>query len=156
MKDVLNLIRYNELLKKEENLNLENKSLILENKSEFLELLSYPSKLQKWISYQNKEKYYLLISQYLDNLVSSPSFQVAFLELDQEDAEAGKILLNDIKQFQTFPIDLRAIKFGSLIQEISQLSDVAREFGPEDGISDEKFLKSIKKIYSEMLILQNQ
>ena len=52
MKHILNLSRYKYLLEKEENLNLQNKSLLLENKSELLEFLSYSSKLQNSISYQ--------------------------------------------------------------------------------------------------------
>ena len=156
MKHNLNLIRYKDLLKKEKKLNLENKSLLIENKNEFLEFLSYNSKLQNSISYQNKEKYYSLISQYLDNLIPPPLFQWEFLELEQKDAEAAKILLNDIKESQTFSIELIAIKFGSLVGKISELSDIANEFGPEEGISNENFLKSIKKIYSEMVALENQ
>jgi len=156
MKHILNLVRYKDLLKKEKNLNLENKSLLIENKDEFLEFLSYNSKLQNSISYQNKEKYYSLISQYLDNLIPPQLFQWEFVELEQKDAEAAKILLNDIKESQTFSIELIAIKFGSLVGKISELSDIANEFGPEEGISNENFLKSIKKIYSEMVALENQ
>lgn len=156
MKHILNFVRYKDLLKKEKNLNLENKSLLIENKDEFLEFLSYNSKLQNSISYQNKEKYYSLISQYLDNLIPPQLFQWEFVELEQKDAEAAKILLNDIKESQTFSIELIAIKFGSLVGKISELSDIANEFGPEEGISNENFLKSIKKIYSEMVALENQ
>ena len=156
MKHILNFVRYKDLLKKEKNLNLENKSLLIENKDEFLEFLSYNSKLQNSISYQNKEKYYSLISQYLDNLIPPQLFQWKFVELEQKDAEAAKILLNDIKESQTFSIELIAIKFGSLVGKISELSDIANEFGPEEGISNENFLKSIKKIYSEMVALENQ
>jgi hypothetical protein len=156
MKHILNLVRYKDLLKKEKNLNLENKSLLIENKDEFSEFFSYNSKLQDSISYQNKEKYYSLISQYLDNLISPQLFQWEFVELEQKDAEAAKILLNDIKESQTFSIELIAIKFGSLVDKISELSDIANEFGPEEGISNENFLKSIKKIYSEIVALENQ
>ena len=153
LKHILNLFRYKDLLKKEKNLNLENKSLLIENKGEFLKFLSYNSKLQNSISYQNKEKYYSLISQYLDNLIPPQLFQWEFVELEQKDAEVAKILLNDIKESQTFSIELIAIKFGSLVGKISELSDIANEFGPEEGISNENFLKSIKKIYSEMVAL---
>ena len=156
MKHNLNLIRYKDLLKKEKNLNLENKSLLIENKDEFLEFLSYNSKLENSISYQNKEKYYSLISQYLDNLIPPHLFQWEFVELEQKDAKAAKILLNDIKESQTFSIELIAIKFGSLVGKISKLSDIANEFGPEEDISNENFRKSIKKIYSEMVALENQ
>ena len=156
MKHILNLVRYKDLLKKEKNLNLENKSLLIENKDEFLEFLSYNSKLQNSISYQNKEKYYSLISEYLDNLIPPQLFQWEFVELEQKDAEAAKILLNDIKESQTFSIELIAIKFGSLVGKISELSNIANEFGPEEGISNENFLKSIKKIYFEIVALENQ
>ena len=156
MKHNLNLIRYKDLLKKEKNLNLENKSLLIENKDEFLEFLSYNSKLENSISYQNKEKYYSLISQYLDNLIPPHLFQWEFVKLEQKDAKAAKILLNDRKESQTLSIELIAIKFGSLVGKISELSDIANEFGPEEGISNENFRKSIKKIYSEMVALENQ
>ena len=122
MKHILNLSRYKYLLEKEENLNLQNKSLLLENKSEFLEFLSYSSKLQNSISYRNREKYYSLISRYLDDLITSGFFQWEFLELEKKDAESAKILLNDLKQSPTFSIDLIAIKFGSLLYKISELN----------------------------------
>jgi len=125
MQHLLNLACYRHLLEKEENLNLQNKSLLLENKSEFLEFLSYSSKLQNSISYQNREKYYSLISQYLDDLITSQFFQWEFLELEKKDGEAAKILLNDIKQSQMFSIDLIVIKFGSLVNKISELSALA-------------------------------
>ena len=154
MKHILNLSRYKYLLEKEENLNLQNKSLLLENKSEFLEFLSYSSKLQNSISYRNREKYYSLISRYLDDLITSGFFQWEFLELEKKDAESAKILLNDLKQSSTFSIDLIAIKFGSLVDKISELSSIAQEFGPQNGINNENFRESIKKIYSEMLALR--
>ena len=58
MQHILNFSRYKYLLEKEENLNLQKKSLLLDNRYEFLEFLSYSSKLQNSISYQNREKYY--------------------------------------------------------------------------------------------------
>ena len=121
-----------------------------------MEFLSYSSKLQNSISYQNREKYYSLISQYLDDLITSGFFQWEFLELEKKDAESAEILLNDLKQSPTFSIDLIAIKFGSLVDKISELSDLAQEFGPQNDINNENFGESIKKIYSEMLALENQ
>lgn len=154
MKHILNLGRYKDLLEKEEDLNIQNKSLLLENKSEFLEFLSYSSKLHNSISYQNREKYYSLISQYLDDLITSQFFQWEFLELEKKDAKYAKILLNDLKQLPTFSIDLITSKFGSLVYKISELSALAQGFDPQNGINNENFEESIKKIYSEMLALE--
>ena len=83
MKHILNLSRYKYLLEKEENFNLQNKSLLLDNKSEFLEFLSYSSKLQNSISYQNREKYYSLISRYLDDLITSGFFSVGIFRIGE-------------------------------------------------------------------------
>lgn len=145
MQHILNLAHYRDLLEKEENLNLQKKSLLLENKSELLEFLSYSSKLQNSISYQNRGKYYSLISQYLDDLITSQFFQWEFLELEKKDAEAAKILLNDIKQSQMFSIDLIAIKFGSLVNKISELSALAQEFGPIRVLITKTFWNQSKK-----------
>ena len=62
MKYILGITRYLELLKKAENLNREPKSLIFENEPEFLEFLSFGAYLQNSVSYQNRKKYYSLIS----------------------------------------------------------------------------------------------
>ena len=145
MQHILNLAHYRDLLEKEENLNLQKKSLLLENKSELLEFLSYSSKLQNSISYQNRGKYYSLISQYLDDLITSQFFQWEFLELEKKDAEAAKIFLNDIKQSQMFSIDLIAIKFGSLVNKISELSALAQEFGPIRVLITKTFWNQSKK-----------
>ena len=89
-------------------------------------------------------------------MITSQFFQWEFLELEKKDGEAAKILPNEIKQSQTFSIDLIAIKFGSLVNKISELLALAQEFGAQNGINNENFLESVKKIYSEMVALQNQ
>lgn len=158
MKCILNLKRYRFLLKKEKNLNSNEKSLFFENKSEFLEFLSYSIKLKYLISYQNREKYYSLISKYLNGLITAQSFQLEFSELERNYNSASKILLNDIKKFDTFSLDLISIKFGLLINKIAKLVDFARAFDVEieKGISNHDFFILIKKIYSRLLILKNR
>jgi len=65
MKITFDMDRYNELLEKEKRLSQQSNSLIFENKDEFIELLSYGARVKNQISYQRKEDYYSLISQYL-------------------------------------------------------------------------------------------
>lgn len=157
MKHILDLTRYNYLLEKENSLKIKNTSLLIDNRPEFIELLSYNTKLQNLFSYQNKEKYCSLISRYINNLITPQFFQWEFLELEKNDSKSAKILLNNLKKSSesSIKIDLAAIKFGSLVEEISELSEVAQEFGPKNGINDNDFSKSIKKIYLKMLALEN-
>ena len=43
-----------------------------------------------------------------------------------------------------------------LLDNKSELSAFAQEFGPQNAINNENFEESIKKIYSELLALENQ
>ena len=150
MKITFDIDRYNELLKKEKHLSKQSNSLIFENKDEWVELLSYGARVENQISYERKKEYYSLISQYIEKVLTPPVFQSKFLEMEKEDAKAAKMITNDFKQLAIFSVDLKAVEFSSLIGEISDISMLAREFGPEEGISDQKFRKSIKKTFFQM------
>ena len=156
MKITFDIDRYNELLEKEKRLSQENNSLIFENKDEFIELLSYGARVEDQISYERNQDYYSLISQYIDKVVTAPIFQSEFLKMEKEDAKAAKIITDDFKQLARFSVDLKAVKFSSLIEEISEVSMVACEFGPEEGISDQKFRKSIEKTFLQIQNFLNE
>lgn len=156
MKITFDIDRYNELLEKEKRLSQENNSLIFENKDEFIELLSYGARVKDQISYERNQDYYSLISQYIDKVVTAPIFQSEFLKMEKEDAKAAKIITDDFKQLARFSVDLKAVEFSSLIEDISEVSMVACEFGPEEGISDQKFRKSIEKTFLQIQNFLNE
>ena len=60
-----NKTRYIELLKKEEILRNEGRSLFNENREEDLELLSYSVILENQIYYKRKDEYIFLVEEYL-------------------------------------------------------------------------------------------
>ena len=76
--------------------------------------------------------------------------------MKKEDAKAAKIITDDFKQLARFSVDLKAVEFSSLIKDISEVSMVAREFGPEEGISDQKFRKSIEKTFLQIQNFLNE
>ena len=156
MKITFDTDRYNELLEKEKRLSQENNSLIFENKNEFIELLSYGARVKDQISYERNQDYYSLISQYIDKVVTAPIFQSEFLKMEKEDAKAAKIITDDFKQLARFSVDLKAVEFSSLIEGISEVCMVACEFGPEEGISDQKFRKSIEKTFLQIQNFLNE
>jgi hypothetical protein len=110
----------------------------------------YGARVQNQISYERKEKYYSLISQYIEKVVTPPVFQSEFLEMKKEDGKAAKMITDDFKQLAIFSVDLKAVKFSSLTKGIYDVCMLAREFGLKEGISDQKFRKSIEKTYFEM------
>lgn len=150
MKVTFDINRYKELLEKEKYLNQQNKSFFSENKEEFLELLSYGSRVQDQISYQRKNEYHSLISQYIKKVLTAPKFQFEFLKMEQEDSTVAKIITDDLERLAIFATDLKALEFSSLMSEISEISMIAIEFGPEEGISDQNFRKSVEKLYFKM------
>jgi hypothetical protein len=77
-------------------------------------------------------------------------FESEFLKMEKEDAKAAKMITNHFKQLAIFSVDLKAVGFSSLIGKISDVSRLAQEFGPEEGISDQKFRKSIEKNFLQM------
>lgn len=146
----LNIERYIELLKKESSLNNQQKSLLFENKKEFLELLSYGSRVESQISYDRKNVYHSLITEYLTKKINPGRFRSKFLQMHREDGEAATIIKKDLEQLASFSIDLKADEFSSLIEQIYDVSALAFEFGPEDGISEERFRDSVEKVFSKM------
>ena len=150
MKITFDIDRYNELLEKEKRLSQQSNSLIFENKDEFIELLSYGARVEDQISYERKREYYSLISEYIEKVVTPQIFQSELLKMEKEDGKAAKMITNDFKQLAIFSVDLKAVEFSSLIGEISDVSMVAREFSPEEGISDKEFRKSIEKTFLQM------
>jgi hypothetical protein len=131
MKITFDMDRYNELLEKEKRLSQQSNSLIFENKDEFIELLSYGARVENQISYERKKEYYSLISQYIEKVVTPPIFQWELLKMEKEDSKAATMITNDFKQLAIFSVDLKAVELSSLISEISDVSMVALEFGPE-------------------------
>lgn len=130
--------------------------MIFENKDEFIELLSYGARVQNQISYERKQDYYFLISQYIEKVITASIFQSKFLEINKENVKAAKIITNDFKQLALFSIDLKAVEFSSLIADIYDVSIVAWEFGSEEGISEQKFRKSIEKTFLQIQSLLNE
>ena len=68
MKKNFDIIRYKELVEKENHLNQQNNSLIYQNREEFAELVKYGASIESQIFYQRREEYYLLISEYIKKI----------------------------------------------------------------------------------------
>ena len=153
MKRNFDIIRYKELVEKENHLNQQNNSLIYQNREEFAELVQYGASIESQIFYQRREEYYFLISEYTKKTktISKTLFELKFRQMEKKDSEAADIVLKDFKQLSVFSIDLESVEFSSLIQEISAICLLSQEFGSEEeGISDQKFHKSVEKTYLKM------
>lgn len=148
MKVLFDVEYYKELLEKEK--KYERDPTIVS--PIFLELISYGAKVDRQISYERKEEYYSLISNYMNKQMTSGEFQRALREMEKQDSETSRIILNDLEKLGTFVIDLENTKFTDILGKISDVCDLIWLYSPEEGIgiTEEKFQKNMTKFYAEM------
>jgi hypothetical protein len=77
----MNQTRFLELLRKDEVLQSENKSLYEVEKSEYSELTTYKIILEKQIFYQNRYQYIDLVKKCLDGEINCYALQWDFFEI---------------------------------------------------------------------------
>ena len=70
--------------------------------------------------------------------------------MSKADSDLALVIRDDLNQLESFSVDLKAAEFSSLTSQLSADAMVAQDFGPEEGLSDERFHKSIEKTYYEM------
>jgi hypothetical protein len=87
-----NYSNYLDLLKKNDELNREAKSLASENPDDYAKFLKYEAILESAVIYKNKIKYYNLVKKYLSKEINLGSFRYQFLKLEPEDQNCLKSL----------------------------------------------------------------
>jgi hypothetical protein len=72
--------------------------LLTESKSRYLKLLFYEARVESYISYNQKNKYFSLIKKYLAETINLGRFRVQFLKIQNKNKkEAQKILGKNFK-----------------------------------------------------------
>ena len=148
----MNQTRFLELLRKEEVLKSENKSLYEVEKSEYSELTSYRIVLQDQIYYENRFQYIDLVKKCLDGEINCYEFQWDFVEIYQNDITSLDKLIEKVSQYgidseMNFHTDSKIENFSSLLSD--QLLPMCEFL--DDGLSEESFYQKLEQVYSEML-----
>lgn len=105
MNNSFNLTRYLELIEKEIALANQNKSLFSENHSEFIELLDYQASVERQITYSRKNNYFLLINNYLKQLITPSEFQTEILKMEKQDGTKAEKTLQNSQQLSLFSFE---------------------------------------------------
>lgn len=148
----MNQTRFLELLRKEEVLESENKSLYEVEKSEYSELTSYRIVLQEQIYYENRFQYIDLVKKCLDGEINCYALQWDFFEIYQNDMKTLDKLIKKVSQYgidseMNFHTDSKIENFSSLLDDqLVPLCDFL-----DDGLSEESFYQKLEQVYSEML-----
>jgi len=73
------------------------------------------------ISYYRKEDYFLVIHQYLSELIEISAFRTRILQMENKDFNKANIILNDFEQLETFSFVEDLDNFSNLHGKISDL-----------------------------------
>ena len=148
----MNQTRFLELLRKEEVLASENKSLYEVEKSEYSELTSYKIVLQEQIYYENRFKYIDLVKKCLDGEINCYGLQWDFFEIYQNDMKTLDKFIKKVSQYGidseiNFHTDSKIENFSSLLDDqLVPLCDFL-----DDGLSEESFYHKLEQVYFQML-----
>ena len=148
----MNQTRFLELLRKEEVLKSENKSLYEVDKSEYSELTAYQILLSQQICYESRFQYIDLVKKCLDGKINCYAFQWDFFEISRNDMKTLEKLIKKVSRSgidgeMNFHTDSKIENFSSLIDD--QLVPMCDFL--DDGLSEESFYQKLEEVYSEML-----
>ena len=146
MEKHFNLSRYKELLKLEESGNI---SFLDEN---YLELLSYKASVAEQIYYNRKKDYFIVIHEYLSQIITPYEFRSKFLQMKKDDSAKATIILENFQELEVFTLAKDLEKFSDLI---SQISTLCLEFdevwdGTMEPMSESEFYSLVNNHYLQL------
>jgi hypothetical protein len=126
-----------------------NKSLFSENRSEFLELLDYKANVEQQIIYNRKNDYFLLINNYLKQLITPSEFKIEILKMEKQDGRKAKKILQDSQQLSLFFFVESLKEFSNLMQQILDLCfEDGLKYGK--GLSKDEFYDLVNNLYLQL------
>lgn len=153
MEHNLNKLRYIQLLQTEEFLRNKNISFALQDIKAYSELLKLQIIVEGDLYYKNKNEYFYLIEDYLNQTVGEDEtklFVFKFLNIFKKDNSLllqfeREILVEGIEKLEALTIEPNSVKFSELIFKIFERIE---KFDSKTDISD--FMLFIKQNYLEM------
>lgn len=140
---IYNKERHKHLVIRSRDLKNQGKTLFRENPKEYSELLNYEIAVEEQIFWTNRGEFFLVMKDFLDNIISFDEFETTFTLLYHKTREEFDIFVIDLKQIEKFQPSTRSDRFAGYINAIF------REFeAVEDEYCTEQDLKDyVKEVY---------
>ena len=146
MKKKINLLRYKELLR------LEKEGKILPFEKDFIELLGYSATVTDQVCYNRKKDYFLLIQEYLSQIILPDDFRSTFLQMENEDSKKATEIKQDFQKLEVLTLAEDLDQFSCLIGEISTLCFEYNETwdGTMKRMSEKEFYDLVHNLYLQI------
>ena len=125
---------YLELLRYDQSLKKNGKSLREQDKAKYLKLLNYSVKLSDHVHWQQKSEYLNVMKNFVDLKIDGKQFVSQFNKIHRANEEAVKMLKTDLKQLNTFQPNPKSFGFTEWTSEIDLGCD---EFYPDFQLQDQ-------------------
>ena len=137
--------RHKQLVIRSINLKNQGKNLFLENPKEDSELSKYNIAVEEQVFWTHREKFVLIMKNFLDNILDFDEFETAFSLLYWRTSKEVDMFIIDLKQIEKFQPSTRSYRFASVLGSIyRQFEEVEDEYCTEQEVKD-----YVKEVYSK-------
>lgn len=137
--------RHKQLVIRSRDLKNQGKTLFRENPEEYSELLDYEIVVEEQIFWTNRGKFFLVMKDFLDNIINFDEFETAFRLLYHKTREEFDMFVIDLKQIEKFQPSTRSDRFAGYVNAIfREFEAVEDEYCTEQDVKDyvkEAYLK---------------
>lgn len=144
---IYNKERHKQLVIRSGDLKNQGKTLFRENPEEYSELLDYEIAVEEQIFWTNRGEFFLVMKDFLDNIINFDEFETAFTLLYHKTREEFDMFVIDLKQIENFQPSTRSDRFAGYINAIF------REF---EAVEDEYCTEQEVKYYVKKAYLKFQ
>ena len=144
-KMIYNKEKHKQLVIRSRDLKNQGKTLFRENPEEYSELLDYEIAVEEQIFWTNRGEFFLVMKDFLDNIINFDEFETAFTLLYLKTREEFDVFVIDLKQIEKFQPSTRSDRFAGYINAIfREFEEVEDEYCTKQEVKD-----SIEKVYSK-------
>ena len=140
-------VNYLKLLKYEKELKLKGKSILKENEQDYKKLLKYKVSLFDHFKWEQKHRYFLLITNFLDKKINIDQYICQLFKLEYEIQNLVEELKLDFEKLKEFKPNSVSKGFSKLIEELC--SD-CRIFEPDPDLRDDFEISETQKIFLQI------
>ena len=117
-KMIYNKEKHKQLVIRSRDLKNQGKTLFRENPEEYSELLDYEIAVEEQIFWTNRGEFFLVMKDFLDNIINFDEFETAFTLLYLKTREEFDVFVIDLKQIEKFQPSTRSDRFAGYINTI--------------------------------------
>ena len=146
-------VNYWKLLKYEKELKSKGKSLSKENEQDYKKLIKYEVSLLDHFKWEQKDRYFLLITNFLDKKIDTDQYICQLFQLEYEIQNLVEELKLDFEKLKEFKPNSVSKGFSKLIEELcsdSRIFEPDPDLRDDFEISETQLINGLREIFLQI------